>query len=117
MFGVPGDERVDLDLTVWRRTEVHLCWRRGGEKVFAEPHRLSDGAWDARLYAAPRAGRTGGREEPEALISQGLSREMALATIFRAMGEAMPTVFGSTTLRPALDAQMLRPADPCRGRT
>jgi hypothetical protein len=90
----PEDERVDPESTVQKRGEVHLCWGRGGEQQFAQTHRLDDGTWDAWIYPSQRAGETDGREEPEPLISQGVSYEMALAAIFHSMGEAMPTGFG-----------------------
>jgi hypothetical protein len=90
----PEDERMAAELTVQKRTEVHLCWGQGGEQQFAQTHRLYDGTWDAWIYPSQRAGETGVREEPEPLISQGVSYEMAIAAIYRAMGEAMPAGFG-----------------------
>jgi hypothetical protein len=90
----PEDERVDPESTVQKRSEVHLCWGQGGEQQFAQTHRLDDGTWGAWIYPAQRAGETGVWEEPEPLISQGVSYEMALAAVFQSMGEAMPTGFG-----------------------
>ena len=90
----PDDERTDPELTVQKRTEVHLCWGQGGEQQFAQAHRLDDGTWDAWLYPSQRAGETDAWEEPEPLISRGVSYELALAAIYRAMGEAMPAGFG-----------------------
>jgi hypothetical protein len=63
----------------------------GGEKYFAALHRLADGTWDAWLPPS----HVYLREEPtELLTPAGVSYEMALAAIFRTMGDDMPTGFG-----------------------
>jgi hypothetical protein len=65
----------------------------GGEAYFAALHRLADGTWDAWLtpsHVKPRA-----REEPtELLTPAGVSYELALAAVFRVMGDDMPAAFG-----------------------
>ena len=84
---------MNLELTVQKNAEVDLCWWMGGEAYFAAPHRLADGTWDAWL--APSHVPVSGREEPtELLTPAGVSYEMALAAIFRAMGDDMPAGFG-----------------------
>ena len=82
---------MDPELTVQKNAEVDLCWGMGGEKYFAALHRLADGTWDAWLTPS----HVYSREEPtELLTPAGVSYEMALAAIFRAMGDDMPTGFG-----------------------
>jgi hypothetical protein len=93
----PGDERIDPELTVQKRAEVDLCWGMGGEPYFAALHRLADGTWDAWL--TPSHVRPARREEPtEQLTPAGVSYEMALAAVCRAMGDDMPTAFGQNYL-------------------
>ena len=89
----PAGERVHPELTVQKNAEVDLCWGMGGEPYFAALHRLADGTWDA--WVTPSRGQPSRREEPtELLTPAGVSYEMALAAIVRAMGENMPTGFG-----------------------
>ena len=89
----PEAERLNPDLTVQRNAEVDLCWGMGGERYFAALHRLADGTWDAWLCPSHALGPR--REEPtELLTPAGVSYEMALAAVFRAMGDDMPTGFG-----------------------
>jgi hypothetical protein len=90
----PERERMDPELTVQRNAEVDLCWGTGGERYFASLHRLADGTWDAWL--TPTHERVQGRrEEPtELLTPAGVSYEMALAAVMRAMGDDMPAGFG-----------------------
>jgi hypothetical protein len=89
----PEDERMNPELTVQKNAEVDLCWWTGGEAYFAALHRLADGTWDAWL--TPSHVRVSGREEPtELLTPEGVSYEMALAAVFRTMGDDMPAGFG-----------------------
>jgi hypothetical protein len=89
----PEAERLNPELTVQKNAEVDLCWGMGGERYFAALHRLADGTWDAWL--CPAHARVSRREEPtELLTPAGLSYEMALAAVLRAMGDDMPTGFG-----------------------
>jgi hypothetical protein len=89
----PEGERVNPELTVQKNAEVDLCWGMGGEAYFAAMHRLADGTWDA--WVTPSHVPVSGREEPTELLTPvGVSYEMALAAIFRTMGDDMPTGFG-----------------------
>jgi hypothetical protein len=89
----PEGERVNPELTVQKNAEVDLCWGMGGEAYFAALHRFADGTWDAWL--TPSHVPVSGREEPTELLTPvGVSYEMALAAIFRTMGDDMPTGFG-----------------------
>ena len=89
----PEGERMDPELTVQKNAEVDLCWGTGGEPYFAALHRLADGTWDAWL--TPSHVPVSGTEEPtELLTPAGVSYEMALAAIFRGMGDDMPAGFG-----------------------
>jgi len=89
----PEGERMDPELTVQKNAEVDLCWGMGGGAYFAALHRLADGTWDAWLTPSHVPVRR--REEPtELLTPAGVSYEMALAAIFRTMGDDMPTGFG-----------------------
>ena len=89
----PEDERKNPELTVQKNAEVDLCWGQGGEEYFAALHRLADGTWDAWL--TPSHAPVAGREEPtELLTPEGVSYELALAAIFRTMGDDMPAGFG-----------------------
>jgi hypothetical protein len=89
----PADERMNPELTVQKNAEVNLCWQMGGEASFAALHQFDDGTWDAWL--TPSHVPTTWREEPTELQTPaGVSYEMALAAIFRAMGDDMPTGFG-----------------------
>src|SRR5258708_14633628 len=86
----PEGERVNPELTVQKNAEVDLCWGMGGEAYFAALHRLADGTWDAWLTPS----HVYSEEEPtELLTPAGVSYEMALAAIFRAMGDDMPAGF------------------------
>jgi hypothetical protein len=89
----PEDERRDPELTVQKNAEVDFCWDVGGGEYFAALHRLADGTWDAWL--TPSHVPVAGRQEPtELLTPRGVSYELALAAIFRTMGEDMPAGFG-----------------------
>jgi len=89
----PEGERMNPELTVQKNAEVDLCWGMGGEAYFAALHRFPDGTWDAWL--TPSHVPVSGREEPtELLTPAGVSYEMALAAIFRTMGDDMPAGFG-----------------------
>ena len=89
----PEGERTNPELTVQKNTEVDLCWGMGGSAYFAAMHRLADGTWDAWLTPSRVPART--RQEPtELLTPAGVSYEMALAAVFRAMGDDLPTGFG-----------------------
>jgi hypothetical protein len=92
----PADERERPELTVEKRAEVHLKWRMGyqAEKDFAVLHRLDHKVWDAWLHPLHLEGHRVIREPPVLLTGNGVSYEMALAAVFRAMGEEMPEKFG-----------------------
>jgi hypothetical protein len=105
----PADERVNPELTVQKRAEVDLCWGMGGETYFAALHRLADGTWDAWL--TPSHVPVTGREEPtELLTPAGVSYEMALAAVFRTMGDDMPTEFGLNYLNTRITPGLRGPA-------
>jgi hypothetical protein len=105
----PADERVNPELTVQKNAEVDLCWGMGGERDFARLHHLADGTWDAWLI--PSHGQPPRREEPAELMTPaGVSYEMALAAIFRAMGDDMPTGFGVSYLNRRITPGLPGPA-------
>jgi hypothetical protein len=92
----PADERERPELTVETRAEVHLQWSQGylAEKDFAVLHRLDHKVWDAWLHPLHLEGHRVIREPPVPLTGNGVSYEMSLAAIFRAMGDEMPDKFG-----------------------
>jgi hypothetical protein len=104
----PADERERPELTVQKRAEVHLKWRQGflAEKDFAVLHRLDYQVWDAWLNPLHLEGHRVIREPPVLLTGNGVSYEMSLAAVFRAMGDEMPEKFGVLYLydRPKPDA-------------
>lgn len=107
----PEGERVNPELTVQKNAEVDLCWGMGGEASFAALHRLADGTWDAWL--TPSHVRPSRREEPtELLTPAGVSYEMALAAVFRAMGDDMPAGFGLGYLNARITPGLPGPAQP-----
>ena len=107
----PEDERSDPELTVQKNAEVDLCWVRGGEDFFAALHRLDDGTWDAWLR--PSSVSVAESERPiELLTPVGVSYEMALAAVFRAMGDDMPTGFGLNYLDVRITPGLPGPAHP-----
>jgi hypothetical protein len=91
----PADEREHAELTVEKRAEVHLQWSQGflAEKDFAVLHRLDHQVWDAWRQPSHLEGRRVIAEPPVPLTRDGVSYEMALAAVFRAMGEEMPEEF------------------------
>jgi hypothetical protein len=96
----PADERERPELTVQKRAEVHLKWRRGflAEKDFAVLHRLDYQVWDAWRQPSHLEGRQVVAEPPVLLTRDGVSYEMALTAVFRAMGDEMPEEFGVFSL-------------------
>lgn len=105
----PEDERMDPELTVQKNAEVDLCWGMGGERYFAALHRLADRTWDA--WVTPSHVPVSRREEPtELLTPAGVSYEMALAAIFRAMGDNMPTGLGLNYLNKRITPGLPGPA-------
>jgi hypothetical protein len=105
----PEGERMNPELTVQKNAEVDLCWGMGGEAYFAALHRFADGTWDAWL--TPSHVPVTGREEPTDLLTPaGVSYEMALAAIFRTMGEDMPTGFGLNYLNVRITPGLPGPA-------
>jgi hypothetical protein len=79
----------------------------GGERYFAALHRLADGTWDAWLTPS----HVYSREEPtELLTPAGVSYEMALAAIFRTMGDGMPAGFGLNYLNERITPGLPGPA-------
>jgi hypothetical protein len=105
----PEAERMNPELTVQKNAEVDLCWGMGGAAYFAALHRLADGTWDAWLtpsHVQPSRG-----EEPAKLLTPaGVSYEMALAAIFRAMGDDMPAGFGLNYLNTRITPGLPGPA-------
>jgi hypothetical protein len=66
---------------------------RGGEN-FAELHRLDSNVWDAWLQRSPPEGER--HLDPAVRLTRdGVSYEMALMAVFRAMGEEMPEEFAA----------------------
>ena len=96
----PADERERPELTVQKRAEVHLKWRQGflAEKDFAVLHRLDDQVWDAWRQPSHLEGQRVVAEPPVLLTRDGVSYEMALMAVFRAMGDEMPEEFGVFSL-------------------
>jgi hypothetical protein len=91
----PGGEREHPELTVQKHAEVHLKWVKEwqAEKNFAVLRRLDHNAWDAWRQPWNLEGQIR-REEPAVrLMRNGLSYEMALMTVFWAMGDEMPEEF------------------------
>jgi hypothetical protein len=91
----PADERERPELTVEKRTEVHLKWSRGylAEKDFAVLHRLDHQVWDAWRQPSHLEGQRVIVEPPVLLTREDVSYEMALAAVFRAIGDEMPEAF------------------------
>jgi hypothetical protein len=91
----PDDERERPELTVQKRAEVHLRWVRGfgAGRSFAVLHRLDYNVWDAWLHPWRMQGQIRVREQPVLVTRNGVSYEMALMAIFRAMGDEMPEDF------------------------
>jgi hypothetical protein len=92
---VPGDEREQPELTVQKRAEVHLRWTRGrlAERSLAVLHRLDYNVWDAWLHPTRVEGSRVVEEKPVLLTRNGVSYEMALAAVFRAVGDELPGEF------------------------
>jgi hypothetical protein len=97
----PGDEPEHPELTAQKRAEAHLRWVTGSqaERSFAVLHRLDYNVWDAWLQPSHLEGQTVGEEPPVRLTRNGVSYEMALMAVFRAMGDAMPEEFAVVYLR------------------
>jgi hypothetical protein len=90
----PDGEREHPELTVQRRVMVHLKWVTGpeAEENFAELHRLDSNVWDAWLQRPPPEGERH-LESAARVTRDGVSYEMALMAVFRAMDEEMPEEF------------------------
>jgi hypothetical protein len=89
---------------VEKRAEVHLKWSQGywAEKDFAVLHRLDYQVWDAWRQPSHLEGRRVIGEPPVLLTRDGVSYEMALAAVFRAISDEMPDAFRDLYLnRPA----------------
>ncbi len=88
----PADEREHPELTAQKRAEVYLkgTWDWQASRSFAKLHRLDHNVWDAWLHPAHLEGRTVREEPPVRLTPNGVSYEMALTAVFRAMGDEMP---------------------------
>jgi hypothetical protein len=91
----PGDEREHPELTVQKRAEVHLRGTKGflAHKSFARLHRLDHNVWDAWLHPLRLEGHSVREEQPVRLTRNGVSYEMALTAVFRAMGDQTPEEF------------------------
>ena len=109
---------------VEKAAEVHLRWASGSRasQSFAVLHRLDYNVWDGWLRPARLAGQGAGQVPPVRLTRNGVGYEMALAAVFRAMGEAMPEEFAVAYLTdqpkpapdpepPGLPAGQLAPAE------
>jgi hypothetical protein len=81
-----GDPGKRQELTAEKRAEVQLAWVTGSRagQQFAGLHRLDYNVWDAWSLAGQSAAR---------LTRNGVSYELALMAVFRAMGDAMPEEF------------------------
>jgi hypothetical protein len=97
----PDDERERPELTVEKRAEVHLRRVRGlkAGRSFAVLHRLDHNVWDAWLHPLRMQGQIPVQEEPLLVTRNGVSYEMALMAVFRAMGDEMPDEFAVSYLR------------------
>jgi hypothetical protein len=91
----PGEEREHPELTVDKQAEIYLKWTRGRQasKDFAVLHRLDYRVWDAWLHPSHMEGTRVITEPPVLLTRNGVSYEMALAAVVRAMGDEMPQEF------------------------
>jgi hypothetical protein len=91
----PDDERERPELTVQKRAEVHLRWVSGFEagRSFAVLHRLDYNVWDAWVHPLRLPGQSPVGEQPVLVTRNGVSYEMALMAVFRAMGDEMPEDF------------------------
>jgi hypothetical protein len=97
----PDDEREHPELTVQKRAEVHLRWVSGflrADRSFAVLHRLDYNVWDAWLHPLRIQGQIRIQEQPVLLTRNGVSYEMALMAVFRAMGDEMPEEFAVSYL-------------------
>lgn len=107
----PAGERVNPELTVQKNAEVDLIWATGSEAYFAALHRLADGTWDAWLTPSHVPVIPGPRQGPTGLLTPaGVSYETALAAVFRAMGDDMPTGFGVSYLNVRITPGLPGPA-------
>jgi hypothetical protein len=93
----PADEREHPELTVQKRAEVHLRWTTGfqANHDFAVLHRLDYNVWDAWLHFSRVEGYRVTEDPPVLLTRNGVSYELALAAVSRAMGEEMPDTFAA----------------------
>ena len=90
-----GDEGERQELTADERAEVHLTWvtgSRAGQRL-AVLHRLDYNVWDAWQHPSYLDGQAVEGLPPVRLTRNGVSYELALMAVFRAMGEAMPEEF------------------------
>jgi hypothetical protein len=89
-----ADEGERQELTVEKRAEVHLKWVMGSRAGLrlAVLHRLDYNVWDAWQHPSHLDGQVAG-QPPVRLTRNGVSYEMALMAVFRAMGDAMPEEF------------------------
>ncbi len=115
----PADEREHPELTAQKRAEVCLkgTWDWQASRNFAKLHRLDHNVWDAWLHPAHLEGHTVREEPPLLLTRNGVSYEMALAAVFRAMGDEMPEKLAVVYLydwpqRDPLGALLPSPASP-----
>ena len=120
----PGEEDEHPLPAVEKPAEVHLRWGTGFQAghSFAVLHRLDYNVWDAWLHPVPLKGNTVTGEQPVRLTRNGVSYEMALTAVFRAMGDAMPDEFAAVYVTdqpepgpdpepPELPAGQLAPAE------
>jgi hypothetical protein len=90
----PGDQQQPQP-AAQKHAEVHLKWVTGSQADhrFAVLHRLDYNVWDAWLHRSRPGGQNATEEPPVRLTRNGVSYEMALVAVFRAMGSEMPEEF------------------------
>lgn len=91
----PGSNGESPEALADRPAEAHLKWVTGprANQSLAVLHRLDYNVWDAWLHRVDQQGQAEKQEPPVRLTRNGVSYEMALAAVFRAMGDTMPTEF------------------------
>jgi hypothetical protein len=109
----PDDERDRPELTVQKRAEVHLRWVSGfgADRRFAVLHRLDYNVWDAWLHPLRMQGQVPVEEQPVLVTRNGVSYEMALMAVFRAMGDEMPEEFAVYYLHDGVEAHRISDED------
>jgi hypothetical protein len=91
----PSGVREHPEPAAHKPAQAHLKWVNGPRAgySFAVLRRLDYNVWDAWRQPSPRPEQTVAGALPVRLTRNGDSYEMALAAVFRAMGDAMPEEF------------------------